>query len=73
VVAIKRGEGAFHCFELPVSGKALQPGNPPESLAEARSPFSQDSSFSEADADKLRAVPGCKTLQTYRDSDGMLW
>ncbi|WIA33904.1 hypothetical protein OEZ86_007003 [Tetradesmus obliquus] len=49
VVAIRQGQGSFHCFELP------------------------DSSFAEADADKLRVVTGCKTLQTYRDSDGMLW
>ncbi|KAF6235937.1 hypothetical protein COO60DRAFT_492023, partial [Scenedesmus sp. NREL 46B-D3] len=49
VVAIRHGDGLFHCFELP------------------------DSSFAQADAEKLRVVPGCKSLQTYRDIDGALW
>lgn len=73
MVAIRQGQGSFHCFELPVSGKVQEASEPTDSLAEALAACSQDSSFAEADADKLRVVPGCKTLQTYRDSDGMLW
>jgi hypothetical protein len=73
VVAIRRGEGSFHCFELPVCSQGLEVSELTGSPAEALAACSQDSSFAEADADKLRVVPGCKTLQTYRDSDGMLW